>query len=289
VRAAAAATVQPCGYHVSGGILEVDLTTGNRRVVTALAEPTGSDLDAVDLAESVVLDEDHGRLLVGSSSRPQIMEVALDTRERAIVWDFDAAFPGANLTPTDLAPYDDDLLVAMSTAATSSILTGALCSVDPDTGAWDTVSGTDTGAGPALRDPRGMALSYDDDLAFVAEGSNGFIVAIDLATGDRHQVSDSSTPFDFPDFPGMAYDHERDRLVMGHVRYDGGQGPHVIDVATGALAAVRVDGSVPGHVSSNTRGLALGPQDYSLIVADHELRALVAIDPVSGQTVVLSR
>lgn len=272
------AVTRPPGTKLVGGVIKVDLETGNRRLC-ARDERRGSQPDdTIGRAESVALDEDHDRLLVGSSEQSRIMAVDLETEARTVVWDSAAAFPGTNRNITALALYGDALLVATSNL--DSEADHGLSVVGLDTGVWRSLS-----EGIAVL---GMAVAHDRGLVYVADDSNHAITAIDLATGEQFQVSELGVPFDFTVFPGMAYDHVRNRLMMTNVVLPGGATePLVIDAVTRELTFVPLDQSVSN--SAGWQGVALGRGDYSLIVADAELRALLAIDPASGQTVVLSR
>jgi DNA-binding beta-propeller fold protein YncE len=258
-----------------GGVFEVDLTTGNRRAVTGFDRWTGLSPDA---SHSVILDEDNGRLLLGDFWRGQVLAVALETGKRAVLWDANAFFPDVNFVAiTALALYGDELLVATRFNDGED---GALCAVALDSGAWRIL--------PGLGDLRELVISSDDGLAFVVDAWGCSITAIDLATGTRHQFSPSSTPPGCYSAEVLAYDDVRDRLVV-IFSYDveGGSsaGRYVIDIATGDLTRIPQDVSTPAHTWS---GLTLDRRGY-LIGVDVDLHALLAIDTVSGQVIVLSR
>jgi hypothetical protein len=266
-----------------GGVLEVDLKTGNRRAVAGLGVDVGPPFAASD----VVLDEDRGRLLIADSERGQVVEVALETGRADIFWDSNAAFPDADRSePTALALYGDELLVATHLGGQFEDGNNVLSTVALDSGAWVTLSGMGTGTGPSLGSIDSMAISYEDDLAFVGKTiSHCPIVAIDLASGDRHLVFESDDPYSCRT-EVFAHDPVRGRLVM-QLTAAGTDGLHFFELATGDITPIPVDHSVPADGSRG--GLTLDRHGYSLIAADSYLHALVAIDPGSGQTVVLSR
>jgi DNA-binding beta-propeller fold protein YncE len=266
------------GSEFGGGVMAIDLTTSTRRLAIAFDEETRLEPNT---PYPTILDEDRGRLLIGDVWRSRVMEVALETGERAIVWDAAAAFPEIPFVRiTDLALYGDELLVAVTFRDGAD---GAVCAVALDSGTWRILSG--------LGDPRVLAISQDDGLAFVSAAFGCSIAAIDLATGERSQLSDSSVP------PGcywarvLAYDDVRDRLVVrfGH-DVEGGayEGPYVIDMATGNFTRIPLDDVVPGGLGE-WRALTMDPHGQNLVVTSADLHALLAIEPVSGQTVVLSR
>lgn len=178
----------------------------------------------------------------------------------------------------DLASYGDELLVATRFDDGAS---SALCAVSLDAGGWRTVS--------ELEAPSDLVVSSAEGRAFVAGGWDCAIAAIDLATGTRHPLSDLGIP------PGchlprvLAHDPVGERLVVSFsVNVEGGSytSPHVIDLETGDVTRIPLDYSVPSYA---WEGLTLDHHGYGLIAVDGELEALVAIDPASGQMIVLAR
>jgi hypothetical protein len=208
----------------------------------------------------------------------QVLTVGLETGKTAISWDAQAAFFDIDYVGiADLAWYGDELLVATRFGDGED---GALCAIDLDSGARRIL--------PGLGGLRELVVSSGDGLAFVAD-ANCAIVAIDLATGKRAPRSNIGVPPGCQNSDVVAYDGVHDRLVVkfGH-DVEGGfrTDPYVIDLTTGDTTLVPVDGSVPAYT---WQGMTVDPHGQSLIVVDAELEALVAIDLVLGQMIILAR
>jgi DNA-binding beta-propeller fold protein YncE len=266
------------GPTFSGGVMAVDVTTGTRRLITSFDEGTRLDPNTF---YPVILDEDGGRLFIGDYWRGQVHAVTLTTGQRATVWDASVAFPDVDFVAVrDLALYRNELLVATTF---NNERDGAVFAVALDSGASRNL--------PELGDLRALDISQDDGLAFVAATPSCAITAIDLATGERRQLSDISVPPGCYQAQVLAYDDVLDRLVVrfGHAVEGGAhEGPYVIDMATGDFTRIPLDPGLPGS-PYGWRGLALDHHGHNLIVVDADLQALIGLDPASGQKVVLSR
>ena len=261
-----------------GGLfMEVDLATGNRRLVSGPGVGAGPELAA---PVSIVIEEEHGRAFLADYVG-KIVEVDLDTGDRAEVWDAHAVLPDVefDIWVGGLVQYQDRLLVSM-------FLGSAICAVEPDTGKWELLAGMGAGTGPELEGPFGMDISDAHGLLFVADLIKNAIVAIDVITGERHEVSgDIGTGPLFDQPSSVVYDRMRDRLLVSD---ESDAGLYIVDIATGDRTAITVDGSIAQFDGSDTIGITLGRYDYSVLVVEHRLEALIAIDPLSGQMVVVS-
>ncbi|MBI3329120.1 MAG: hypothetical protein HYZ81_20750 [Nitrospinae bacterium] len=123
--------------------------------------------------------------------------------------------------------------------------------VDPRTGDRTIVSGASTGRGPALLQPAGVAVEDDGSLV-VADGSFGLraVVRVDPHTGDRTVVSGCA------DFDRITREC---KAIVGR-----------------------------GQPFEDPAGIAV-EADGHLVVVDRDLRAVVRVDPATGDRTLVSR
>ena len=142
--------------------------------------------------------------------------------------------------------------------------------------------------GAAFSNPFGVVLDSANNRALVTDYSLGALVAVDLTTGARTIVSNSSTPDAVNAFNnpyGVVLDSANNRALVTDYRL----GALVaVDLTTGARTIVS-NSSTPDAVNafSNPYGVVLDRANNRALVIDHQ--ALVAVDLVNGQRVFFSR
>jgi hypothetical protein len=274
-------------------LVRVDLRTGSRSVVTGSGEPLGFPTDVVFDAEQGT----RGRALVVDALLPGVLRVDLATGERIAVSGPDVGSGPAfgmedNISLTGIA-FDPD---AGRVLVTNEYAPRAVYSVDLVSGDRSIVTDETRGVGPRLELPNGIVL---DDTAFplapralVLGGSA--ILAVDLVTGDRTELSSFNVGSGDP----IAY------AVRGAIRRSDST-LLVVDSFRGSLHFVRLDNGdrsiVSGSDYQQTSIVGGGPEvdaasglqaDFErkvAYVADSTRGAILAVDLVSGDRVILSR
>jgi len=282
-------------------VIEVDLASGARRLVTDADENNGEEIAKLgDIACDDVTQPASPRLLLSDVESGAILVVDIETGERSVLSGPDVGageyFAAPNRMKLD--PDGRRLLVvdgAKTAQSGSSNRTNraALVAVDLDTGARETLSDRDHGTGPLPEAPYGLAFDPATGRAYVAGDWDGIIVEVDLASGNRSSVIDSSVgggeKFLFPG--GFAL--STGGSGRGQLFVAGGLRPQVIsvDLATGSRTVAsgpeRGSGSsllLPGDVALEPSG----GTSASALVLDGSGHAVVRVELSSGNRQVLS-
>jgi hypothetical protein len=147
------------------------------------------------------------------------------------------------------------------------------------------ISDASHGTGPAFQQPSGLAL--DGTRALVTDTSLDSLVAVDLATGNRTQVSAPTGQVDLIVSSPLAYHAPTQRAYVGTL-----SGTIVeIDLANGGARTVISGGGLgSGTVLSNIRGIALDSSTGTtrLLVADGAAHAIIAVDLSTGNRSIIS-
>jgi len=160
----------------AGALLAVDLSTGNRTVISD--ETTGSGPALPRRMKDLVLDLAMNRAFVLGSG--QVLAVDLTTGNRT------------EISPDDGTGPDSPSYLAMALDAGNGrlLLTDtefdAVRAVDIMTGTRTIVSDATTGSGANLDHPVDIAM--DGTRALVLDGVRQNVVAVDLTTGDRSDI-----------------------------------------------------------------------------------------------------
>lgn len=169
----------------TGSVTAVDLTTGNRTLVSSAQRGSGPDLDG--LFEALVVDPDPpggvGRAFVlGQGS---IITLDLTSGERAL---FSTGYiPMQGLGPA--LPYANDLALDPLQQLLLVVGQSFLAGVRVDNGNRGTLAGRSSnslvGLGPEFDRPNGVAFEPVRKVAYVSNPLRGALLAVDMTTGDR--------------------------------------------------------------------------------------------------------
>ncbi len=168
----------------SGAVVRIDLTTGDRNLVSGGSGPAMPEVTAMVL-DKASDDQTNDRLLVADDSLDAILSIDVVTGEIEIFSDvLDGAQPFVTPTGMELDAIGHRLIVAdEADGATANI---KLFSVDLTTGARDVIAAANTGFGPPLFDATDVAI-VDPNLWIVAAGDS--LMLIDGETGQRLVLS----------------------------------------------------------------------------------------------------
>jgi cysteine-rich repeat protein len=277
-------------------LFRIDLQDGTRTIVSDMAaqplenprgitlDPNGKDVLIVDVRDA---NDGQG----GSDDQGALIAVDRESGDCRTISGPDrigGQVQGAGLglrRPLDIAAMKD-----RNVAYVVDWGLNALFEIDLETGDRTVVSDEEHGSGPPIAGPLGIALDNGGLHAYVTLQEGGAVLKIDLETGDRTVVSDEAkglgpflhVPMDIA-LDSSADDHEiliLDLDIEGVVSVDAesgdrmgisgaliGSGPLLTGVASIAIDAVR---------------------DLALLVDAH-LNALVLVDLVTGDRVIVSR
>ena len=207
-------------------LMEVDIATGDRRIVSGAGVGSGPALSSLlGLAE-----EPGGAVLVVERSADLILRVDPRTGARTVVSGGGTGSGPALVDPIDLVVETDGSILVSVAGATVSVLrvdpasgnraliasisgageahlaleaSGALLATDaglqgvrriyPSTGAVTTVSGSGVGSGQLIAAPAGIAVAPGGTIV-VLDAAAEVVLTVDPETGDRSVVSNASDP-----------------------------------------------------------------------------------------------
>ncbi len=153
----------------------------------------------------------------------------------------------------------------------------ALIGVALSTGDRTTLSSDGVGAGPSLAAPIDVVMDYDLGQAFVISGAGDRIVTVDLATGDRQELSSCVTD------PQEIRLHDHQAFVTGV------DGSYQVDLSDGTCSPLSTVDLGLGPLALGQDGLVYEKTLNSLFVMSTSLNALLMIDVATGDRVIVSK
>ena len=273
----------------ANSVVAVDPTSGARTTLSdASSDGAGfGTIYGIDVNASGTL------AYVADSALDGVFEVDLTNGARTVLTGTVTGSGEMILTPRDVAldAANNRLLVIATNP-------DALFSVDLATGDRVVVSSATTGAGNPFNSARGVTLDPANNRALVADAGNGNegIIAVDLATGDRTEISGQNEGSSID--PAATFDNTRgvvidmangrlvavDDLITNLVAVDPISGDRTLIVP----AAAPVPGVGAGPDIVNPTGLAYDPQRDVLYLADDGANAIVTVAVGTGDRSVLA-
>lgn len=251
------------GGNASEKLFEIDLTTGDRRVLGQI-----HDVGVNRSIPGLALDEENGYAYVARFDRGTILRVDLETEGvEAITSDDDGLLDGILDIVLD-APAQR-LLVA--DAVTESIV-----AVDVVTLQKELLSRAgQQGDGPAFDTLVSLALSPDGTTVYAADQATDQILRVNLESGDREVFDTGCAIGSNQGLRQIVYDPAADELLIA---WSNGIFAH--DFETGQCA------SIPLPISFLPLGIALTP-DGRILAAG--FNAVTQVDRASGDIVIVSK
>jgi hypothetical protein len=262
------------------GIVAVDLASGDRTILSDDTTGTGA---AFSSPQSVALDTANNRLLVAEHTG-LLVAVDLTSGNRTEIAETRTVY-GINGTRLVGVAIDS----ANNRALLSDQTVDAIHAIDFATGGRTILSDSRTGSGDdstGLWGVRGLVLDRDRNRLVLSNNNIDSVMAIDLASGDRSFVSNSSIGagpmFGFPGIPDVDPANNRAVIVDGN----------------GALFGVDLD-SGDRTILSDNAGVGTGPAfvfPLDVVVDSANDRAgvldqgigLVGVDLVTGDRTIAS-
>lgn len=262
-------------------MFSVELASGKATVISDVRTGTGPVF--AQLVDAAV-DAPQGRALVLDASPGALLAVDLTTGARTVVSD---AATGSGPTLRMTSALALDAAAGRAFVAGGIGETAALVAVDLDTGDRTLISGPERGSGPALGNPKDVALDPAGNRALITDWVLGGLVAVDLATGDRTLVSTPATAngptLELPD--GVSLDAAQGRALL----VDRMRGVLLaVDLDTGERTLLAGDSLGSGHELRTPNALAMDEAARRVIVGDLGGAALVAVDLATGARTVIS-
>ncbi|MCH9663972.1 MAG: cadherin domain-containing protein [Gammaproteobacteria bacterium] len=270
------------------GIIAVDLSTGNRTLISSAVEPATGAGPALTSPRDLVWDSANSRLLVIGTNPDELVAVDVATGNRAVI-----EAPEDNsidfATVRSLAFDSASNLVYVAEFAgfegIASVVTGSA-----GTGTRSIVSNLTTGEGPVFTAARGVVFDSINQRLLVTDSNLEALVAVDLDSGDRSLVEPQSalpsigsgTALTSP--VGVVFDPSANRL---YVADDGTDAIVSVSLNDGNRTVI-ADGSSAGDTLAQPRGLAWNADNSALLVPDNTIDGIVSVDPQSGAGTVLA-
>jgi hypothetical protein len=244
------------------GLVAVDLPTGDREVVSDANVGAGT---AIVDPRALAFDVNGGTCFVWDEGRSAVISVDVLTGNRLLV-SSSTRGTGPALTSVRALAYDAtrNRLLAVDVGATETVLVA----VDPGSGNRSLI----TGSGTALELPRSMVV--DGDNAYVGDASLRAIVAVNLLTGDRSILSDSTHG------QGPLFVSPKSLALMGgHVL--------VLDASVSTLYSVDLANGDRVVVSSGSVGIGIGFNSPDALVFNAAAWEAHVTQPTPSQVMLL--
>ena len=269
---------------LSGGLIAVDLTSGDRSIVSNNSTDMGFGFS---FPIDVDFDAANNRALVLDRNQRALIAVDLTSGDQTIISQNFSAGTGLNFS----SPQGLALDAANNRAlVTDSVSGAALVAVDLTNGNRTLFSNSPangTGAGLVFARPTNLVLDAANNRALVIDATLSALIAVDLTSGDRTLISNSTTGSG-PDFfapQGLAFDGANNRALVA----DGGLDALIaVDLNNGNRTIVSDDTTGTGPTFGSPQGPALDAANNRVLVTDSNLVALLAVDLTSGDRTIIS-
>ena len=260
------------------GLLSVDLSSGDRTVVSAVGIGSGTDFNS---PRGVVHDSANNRALVVDWQRDALIEVDLASGDRS-----DLSSPSIGIGIVLDGPNAIDFDPANNRVLVPASVNRAIIAVDLATGNRTEVSGPGVGTGPDFGSLQGIALDAASSRAYVSDASLRAIVSVDLANGDRTILSDATTgsgptmsaPLD------STLDSPNNRLLVA----DQVWGLFAIDLTSGDRTVLSDPGAEYGRNGSRIQSVTYDAISDTAYVPDSTLDVVFSIDLTNDTRSILS-
>jgi hypothetical protein len=264
------------------GLFAIDFASGNRTLISSFDAGVGSGI-ALYNPTAVVYDAASNRALVANWDN-DLIAVDMASGDRSMISDYTGLDPSF-ISAMALDQTNERVLIV-------DRYNGALIAIQLADGTRHVISGVATGAGPDITYPTGLYLDNNSEVprALILDQDTDSIVSVDLASGGRSIVSDSTH---------YNYDYDLDLS-------DGGFGL-AMDAAGNRLFATKddfiiaidlVDGnrSIVSGLTNGTGvsvfspvGLVFDPAFGRLYVVDQWRNAVIVINPLNGDRAIVSK
>ncbi len=263
-------------------IAAVDLATGNRTVISNFGTGSGTNFND---PQSIVLDSNNNRALVADSALDAIVAVDLATGNRTVISN-NSTGSGINFdNPQDIVLDSNNNRVLVADSGLNAIV-----AVDLATGNRTVISDSGTGSGTNFVNLQGIVLDSNNNRVVAVDdaGVDSGIFAVDLSTGDRTVISDSSTGSgtNFFNPQDIVLDSNNNRVLVTDITLDA---IVAVDLSTGNRAVISNDSTGSGMNFNTPRSIVLDSNNNRALVADSGLNVVFVVDLATGERAIASR
>ncbi len=265
-----------------GKIVEIDLATGNRTVISSDTVGAGPEFEYIT---SFSLVQEKGKAYVTDSSLGAVLEMDLATGNRTIISSSKVGMGRrmSSLMSIRLNGSEDKAYVLNMSYST-------LFEIDLLSGDRDVVFDASIGLGVALNNAHSIFLNRVESKVYIADAAEEAIFEVDLATGNRTIISDSTTgigvDFDYPCY--IVLNAAEDKAYVA----DSGSSVKAIfevDLATGNRTIISDAMTGSGPNLSNPKSITLNALESKAYVVDSLFQdILFEIDLSTGNRTIVS-
>ena len=262
-------------------VVAIDLTSGDRVILSDAATGTGPNFL---LPRAIVLDAANNRVIVADSSLRAIVAVDLASGDRTIISDSSTG-TGQSLS----TPMDVDLDSANGRLLVTELSRGFIA-VDLGTGDRTLIDQPSLDYGLNGSRLAGVALDPTTNTAYIADPTLDAVLAVDLLTGDRASVSDSSSGSSdslasYWGVQGIAYDHRTRQLLISDFDFDK---LWTIDTRTAHRTLLAGPARGAGPVVDFPGKLDVDSDNGIAYYTEKNIAAIMSVDLASGDRTLVS-
>lgn len=271
--------------YLLNAIVEVNLSTGARRILSDTSHGLGPDFNAVG---SVVFDAESNRLLVADTETKRVLSVDTETGNREYFLD-----NGFGTGEALAAPYFIKVAADGSTAYVTDAELKAVVAVDLANGARTVISkganssGSAVGLGGDLHAPSNIALNGNADTLWITDLDSSNIIQIDIASGERSTLelayASGSKVIQKP--TGIAFDSRTQSLLVTDLFNDSAQ---TIPLNSRSVAMTGARQMNDGSTLEKPVSVTLDNNTNRIYAVDSVRKGLVEWQPANGGAKILS-
>lgn len=266
-------------------LIEINLVTGNRRVVSSNTTGTGPEFVRL---QTIEIDTANNRMLAADSNLSALFSIDLATGNRTILWqNIQGNGPRDAFGLSSLYDADSDRVLHLGLLASNA--NGIINSVDIYTGQWSRFT-DDTGNGGApFFLPSYMTLGNEEALII----NFNSLLGVDLFSGMSYVISDpglnigSGPTFDtarsvtYDDASNTAY-------ILDGFYFSNVSTIFAVDLTTGNRQILSDNSTGSGISFSATTHIAMDTNANRVLVADAGLDAIISVDPATGNRAIVA-
>jgi uncharacterized protein YggU (UPF0235/DUF167 family) len=267
-------------------IITLDLDTGVRTLLSDNTVSVGlSNIEFVTV-KGIVLDAANNRLLVTDFGKKAIIAVALDTGARTLISD----------NTIEMGSSTFDLLtpryIALDAANNRALVLdeSTLAAVSLATGARTILSDTDNGSGIELSSQSDLTIDIAGNRALVSDINRDAVIAVDLDTGMRTVLVDSSTPVEgadgFQNPFGITIDPQNNRIILMD---NWTKTVNAADLTSGTRTRLTSPSGANSFFISGAGSVVYDPKHNRALVIETYRDAIIAVDLTTGARVIFSQ
>ncbi len=267
-------------------IITLDLASGARTLLSDNTVSIGSSNIEFDTVKGIVLDAANNRLLITDSGQKAVVAVALDTGARTLLSD--------NTVEVAASTFDltSPRYIALDAANNRAlVLDGStLVAVSLLNGARTILSDASNGSGIELSAQSDLTIDIVGNRALVADLNRNSVIAVDLGTGMRTVLVDSSTPVEgangFSKPLGITIDPQNNRIILVDWW---NRTVNAADLTSGTRIQLASSSGDNTFLTFGTSSVVYDAKHNRALVIEQYRDAIIAVDLITGARVIFSQ